>query len=110
MLLETFAGGLTLQNMVKHTPLLAALCLLSACDNGAPDNAAPAPAEVEVFREVLKDGGEGPEMVALAGFAVETRLRARAAHGGPRAGLALLDRLECHFSGEANETQQRAMA
>ena len=110
MLQKTFAGGLAPQNMVKHTLLLAALCLLSACDNGAPDNAAPAPAEVEVFREVLKDGGEGPEMVALAGFAVEARLRARAAHGDPRAGLALLDRLECHFSGEANETQQTTIA
>ena len=40
--------------------LLAALCLLSACDNGAP-----ARGEVEVFRDALKDGGEGPEMVAL---------------------------------------------
>ena len=53
--------------------LLAALCLLSACDNGAPDNAAspeatnaaPARAEVEVFRDALKDGGQGPEMVVL---------------------------------------------
>ena len=51
--------------MVKHTLLFAALCLLSACDNGAPDNAAPAPAEVEVFRAVLKDGGRGPEMMVL---------------------------------------------
>ena len=90
---------MALQKNMKNTLLPAALCLLSACDNGAPDNAAPAPAEVEVFRDALKDGGEGPEMVALAGFAVEARLRARAAHGDPRAGLALLDRLECHFNG-----------
>ena len=64
---KTFAGGLALQNMVKNTLLLAALYLLSACDNGAPDNAAPAPArtEGEVFRDALKDGGEGPEMVVL---------------------------------------------
>ena len=33
---KTFASGPALQNMVKHTLLLAALCLLSACDNGAP--------------------------------------------------------------------------
>ena len=47
--------------------LLAALCMLSACDNGASDNAAPSPARVEgeVFRDTLKDGGEGPEMVVL---------------------------------------------
>ena len=38
---------------------------------------------------------------ALAEFEVETRFRARAAHGDPQAGLALLDRLERHFSGEA---------
>lgn len=99
---KTFAGGLALQNMVKNTLLLAApLYLPGVCDNGAPDNAAPAPAEVEVFRAVLKDEGAGPEMVALAEFEVETRFRARAAHGEPQAGLALLDRLEHHFSGEA---------
>ena len=64
--------------MVKHTLLLAALCLLSACDsirsnNGASDNAAafgpadaaPSPARAEVFRDALKDGGKGPEMVVL---------------------------------------------
>ena len=61
--------------------LAALLCLLSACgNNGAPDNAAPAlaaspeatnavpsPARVEgeVFRDALKDGGEGPAMVVL---------------------------------------------
>ena len=38
---------------------------------------------------------------ALAEFEVETRFRARAANGDPQAGLALLDRLERHFSGEA---------
>ena len=38
---------------------------------------------------------------ALAEFEVETRFRARAAQGDPQAGLALLDRLERHFSGEA---------
>ena len=37
---------------------------------------------------------------ALAEFEVETRFRARAANGDPQAGLALLDRLERHFSGE----------
>ena len=37
----------------------------------------------------------------LAEFEVETRFRRRAAHGDPQAGLALLNRLECHF----NETQ-----
>lgn len=38
--------------------LLCLLCLLSACDNdGASD--------VEVFRDTLKDGGAGPEMVVL---------------------------------------------
>ena len=36
MLQKTFAGGLALQNMVKYILLPAALCLLSACDNGAP--------------------------------------------------------------------------
>ena len=97
---KTFASGLALQSMVTNTLLLAALCLLSACDNGAPDNAASSTAEVEVFRDVLKDGNEGPEMVVLASFEVETRLRARMTHGGPQAGLALLDRLERHFSGE----------
>ena len=107
---KTFAGGLALQKNMKNTLLPAALCLLGACENGAPDNTAPAPAEVEVFRDFLKDGGEGPEMVALAAFEVETRLRAWAANGGPRAGLALLDWLACHFSGEANETQQTAIA
>ena len=35
---------------------------------------------------------------ALAEFEVETRFRARAAHGDPQAGLTLLDRLERHFS------------
>ena len=60
---KTFAGGLAPQNMVKYTLLLVALCLLSTCDNGAPDNAAPA--EVAVFRDALKDGGEGPEIVIL---------------------------------------------
>ena len=70
--------------------LAVLLCLLSACDNnGAPDNTAPAPAatnpasapaasseatnaaplparvEGEVFRDALKDGGEGPAMVVL---------------------------------------------
>ena len=75
---KTFASGPALQNMVKHTLLLVVLCLLSACDsicgnNGASDNAAasgPAdaarlPARAEVFRDALKDGGEGPEMVVL---------------------------------------------
>ena len=38
---------------------------------------------------------------ALAEFEVETRFRARATHGDPQAGLALLDRLERHF----NETE-----
>ena len=37
--------------------LLAALCLLSACDNGASDG--------EVFQDALKGGGQGPEMVVL---------------------------------------------
>ena len=57
---KTFAGGLVLQNMVRNTLLLAALCLLSACDNGAPDNAASSLArtEGEVFRDALKDGGK----------------------------------------------------
>ncbi len=42
------------------------LCLLSACQNdSASDNAAPVPSEVEVFRDALKDGGWGPEMVVL---------------------------------------------
>lgn len=52
--------------MVKNT-LLCLLCLPSACVNGAPDNAAPSPARVEgeVFRDALKDGGQGPEMVVL---------------------------------------------
>ena len=36
----------------------------------------------------------------MAEFEVETRLRARAVRGDPQAGLALLDRLERHFSGE----------
>ena len=75
---KTFAGGLALQKNMKNTLLLAALCLLSACDyirgnNGASDNtaasgpadAAPSPARAEVFRDALKDGGEGPEMVVL---------------------------------------------
>ena len=35
---------------------------------------------------------------ALAEFEVETRFRARAVHGDPQAGLALLDRLERHFN------------
>ena len=35
---------------------------------------------------------------ALAEFEVEARFRARAAHGDPQAGLALLDRLERHFN------------
>ena len=35
---------------------------------------------------------------ALAEFEVETRFRARAAHGDPQAGLALLDGLERHFN------------
>lgn len=35
---------------------------------------------------------------ALAEFEVETRFRARAANGDPKAGLALLDRLERHFN------------
>ena len=35
---------------------------------------------------------------ALAEFEVETRFRARVAHGDPQAGLALLDRLERHFN------------
>ena len=38
---------------------------------------------------------------ALAEFDAETRFRARAVHGDPQAGLALLDGLERHFSGEA---------
>ena len=43
------------------------LCLPSACVNGPPDNAAHSPARVEgeVFRDALKDGGQGPEMVVL---------------------------------------------
>ena len=36
---------------------------------------------------------------ALAEFEVETHFRARAAHGDPQAGLALLDRLGRHFNG-----------
>ena len=41
---KTFAGGLVLQSMVKHTLLLAALLYLpGACDNdAAADNPAPA--------------------------------------------------------------------
>ena len=44
---------------------------------------------------------------ALAEFEVETRFRARAVHGDPQAGLALLDRLERHFSGEAVTKQSK---
>ena len=33
---KTFAGGLAPQKNMKNTLLPAALCLLSACDNGAP--------------------------------------------------------------------------
>ena len=44
---------------------------------------------------------EGLSARALAEFEVEMRFRARAAHGDPQTGLALLDRLERHFSGEA---------
>ena len=75
---KTFAGGLALQKNMKNTLLLAALCLLSACDyirgnNGVSDNAAvsgpadaaPSSARAEVFRDTLKDGGEGPAMVVL---------------------------------------------
>ena len=35
---------------------------------------------------------------ALVEFDAETRFRARAAHGDPQAGLALLDGLERHFN------------
>ena len=80
MLPNIFTSGPALHNSVNNTLWFAALlCLLSACDNnGAPDNAAPvaspeatnpAPAPVrvegEVFRDTLKDGGEGPAMVVL---------------------------------------------
>ncbi len=54
---------------LKNTLLFSALlCLLSAFQNSsASDDAAPVavPSEVEVFRDALKDGGEGPEMVVL---------------------------------------------
>ena len=51
----------------------ALLCLISACQNArtsdqaAPVGAAVAPAHIAggVFRDVLKDGGEGPQMVVL---------------------------------------------
>ena len=76
MLPNIFTSSLALHTSVNNTLRLAALlCLLSACDNnGAPDNAAPeatnaapSPARVEgeVFRDTLKDGGEGPAMVVL---------------------------------------------
>ena len=73
MLPNIFTSGPALHNSALHNSvnntlrLAALLCLLSACDNGAPDNAAPSPARVEgeVFRDTLKDGGEGPAMVVL---------------------------------------------
>ena len=68
MLPNIFTSGPALHNSVNNTlRLVALLCLLSACDNGAPDNVAPSPARVEgeVFRDTLKDGGEGPAMVVL---------------------------------------------
>ena len=62
---KTFAGGLALRKNMKNTLLVGALLyLLSASDNAAP-TASSKSAEVEVFRDVLKDGGEGPEMVVL---------------------------------------------
>ena len=65
MLPDISIRGPALHNTLR---LAALLCLLSACDNnGAPDNAPPSPARVEgeVFRDTLKDGGEGPAMVVL---------------------------------------------
>ena len=45
----------------------ALLCLISACQNArTSDKAAPAPIAGGVFRDVLKDGGEGPEMAVLS--------------------------------------------
>ena len=82
--------------------LAALLCLLSACDNGASDNAAspeatnaaPSPARVEgeVFRDALKDGGEGPEMVALP------------------AGIFRMGDLSADESGDEDEREPRLVA
>ena len=74
--------------------LAALLCLLCACDNGASDNAAPSPArvEVEVFRDALKGGGEGPEMVALP------------------AGIFRMGDLSADESGEEDEREPRLVA
>ncbi len=65
MIQKIFVTGLTLKNTLLFSALL---CLLSAFQNGsASDGAAPVavPFEGEVFRDALKDGGEGPEMVVL---------------------------------------------
>ena len=57
--------------------------------------------------ELLNNLFEELSIRALAEFEVETRFRAQAAHGDPRAGLALLDELERHFSGEAVTKQSQ---
>lgn len=64
MLLNIPAGSPARKNTVKNMPLLLVLlCLLSACQNDSmPDNAASEP---EVFRDTLRDGSAGPEMVVL---------------------------------------------
>ena len=65
MMQKIFVIGLILKNTLLFSALL---CLLSAFQNGsASDGAAPVavPSEGEVFRDALKDGGEGPEMVVL---------------------------------------------
>ena len=56
---------------------------------------------MDLFRASLNTLFEELSARALAEFEVETRFRARAAHGDPQAGLALLDGLERNFSGEA---------
>ena len=58
------------QPLALKLPFCALLCLIGACQQAtAPDNPAPARAAAVpvrgVFRDVLKDGGQGPQMVIL---------------------------------------------
>ncbi len=62
MIQKIFVTGLTLKNTLLFSALL---CLLSACWDDNASAPVPAPSKGEVFRDVLKDGGEGPEMVVL---------------------------------------------